>query len=135
MTVETTSFLPRGSKKTKPVMRFVEFMIQNRRKLQILRETLTKAVLEEKMKLDKIQFENWRSYIQEIFALKLSKNSDFRRKEKIITKMFEKNFSQSFVAEHQQLINEENSSKLINLLELNFDVDSVHDQCILPMEE
>ena len=135
MTVETTSFLPRGSKKTKPVMRFVEFMIQNRRKLQILRETLTKAVLEEKMKLDKIQFENWRSYIQEIFALKLSKNSDFRRKEKIITKMFEKNFSQSFVAEHQQLINEENSSKLINLLELNFDVDSVHDQCIAPIEE
>ena len=116
-------------------MRFVEFMIQNRRKLQILRETLTKAVLEEKMKLDKIQFENWRSYIQEIFALKLSKNSDFRRKEKIITKMFEKNFSQSFVGEHQQLINEENSSKLINLLELNFDVDSVHNQCIAPMEE
>ena len=123
-------------KKEKKILKFSEFILQNKKKLQILRDTLSEKILEEKMKIDCVIFTSWPQYVNDIYNIKLSPKSEFRRREKILTKLIEARFDQIFIQEVQKHINKEDKGKLIKLLEVsskkNIEEDSVK---IVQLEE
>ena len=88
------------------------------------------------MKIDCVIFTSWPQYVNDIYNIKLSPKSEFRRREKILTKLIEARFDQIFIQEVQKHINKEDKGKLIKLLEVsskkNIEEDSVK---IVQLEE